>query len=94
MRCKNNTIQRLGVARHIGKVLSVDANTGQIETELLLSKKKYTIKLDSDTKMLKKGGETIDISDIQVGDKIRTRGTLNRLQKKVTADVIAKLNNN
>lgn len=90
---KNNSIQRLGVVKQIGKVLSVDNNTSQIEAELLLSKKKYTIKLDADTKMLKRGGETINISDIKVGDKIRTRGTLNRLQKKVTADVIAKLNN-
>jgi hypothetical protein len=87
---KNNSIQRLGVARHIGKVLSIDTNTGQIEVELPVSKKEYIIKLKSDTKILK-GGQSIDLSDIQVGDKVRTRGTLNRWQKKVTADVVVDL---
>lgn len=87
---KNQSIQRLGVTRRIGKVLSVDTNANQIEAELLFGKKIYTVKLSENTKILKRG-QIITLSDIQVGDKIRTRGTLNRLQKKVTAEIVADL---
>lgn len=88
---KNNSIQRLGVARRLGMVVSVDTNANKIVAELPFTKKQYAIQLDDKTKVIRRGEGVISLTDVQVGDMMRTRGTLNRLQKKVVAEVVVDL---
>lgn len=85
---KNESIQRLGVVRHLGTVTSVDTTTMKIKANLLVSKKEYTIQLTNKTKIIRRGSGAITLADVKVGDIIRVRGTLNRRLKQVTADTV------
>jgi hypothetical protein len=84
---KNNSIQALGVACHVAKVVAIDADQKSLEVSLRrtqLTNKNWTVETDSDTKFTK-GDQEIEFSDIKVDDVIRVRGVANRQTKVVQA---------
>ncbi|MBU1036530.1 hypothetical protein KKF32_00660 [Patescibacteria group bacterium] len=87
---KNNSIQRLGVAQRLGKVTAIDTATRVLNTELLktlLVNKDVTVNVLEKAKILK-GGNEVNFEEIKVNDVIRVRGTANRIQRSVDADVL------
>ena len=84
---KNNSIQALGVARHVAKVVAIDVDQQSLEVSLRrtqLTNKNWTVETDGDTKFTK-GSEKISLEDIKVNDVIRVRGVANRQTKVVKA---------
>ena len=76
---------------HLSRVAYVDTSSRTIEARLiktLLVNKNWTINVLEDAKILKDGVE-VDLSEIQVNDVIRVRGTANRLQKSVDAHTVS-----
>ena len=87
---KNDSIQALGVARHVAKVVSIDADQQSLEVSLRrtqLINKNWTVQTDDDTKF-SKGNEKIEFADINVDDIIRVRGVANRQTRIVQANLI------
>ncbi|MFH1030839.1 MAG: hypothetical protein V1770_06315 [bacterium] len=89
---KNNSIQKMGVQRRIGMVTEIDENS--LKANLIKNSNPYTVTLSKDAKIHKRGVGEIPFSKVKEGDKIRVRGTFNRLQKNVAANVISILNEN
>lgn len=87
---RNANIQVLGVARRIGNVLSVDASKGQITANVVNTARRWRIDVSDNTKIYKQGKE-ISLSDIQVSDKIRVFGTVNRRLRIIVAKRMAVL---
>ncbi len=82
---KNNSIQKLGVHRHFGKVDTVDTINNTIDITLVKTRvthKNWRLNVLPNTKIFK-SGEEIKLSDINVGDIIRVGGVSNRTLKTV-----------
>jgi len=87
---KNNSIQKLGVAHRLGKVVSIDASSRTINVKLIRTRranKNWTVNVLENAKILK-GGEEISLDEIKTNDIIRVRGVANRLQKSVDASLV------
>ena len=87
---KNNSIQALGVAHHLGKVLSVNPDKGSIDVQLVrtnMANKSWTVNTNDNTKITK-NGEQITLDDIKVDDIIRVRGVANRQEHTVEASLV------
>lgn len=87
---KNDSIQTLGVALKLGRVVAIDEDSQELNIELLLTIKKnrdWTVRVTETTDVIKKNQE-VSFSDIVVGNIVRTKGVANRPQKSVTADRI------
>jgi hypothetical protein len=87
---KNNSIQKLGVARHLGKVLSVDVDGQSIDVKVVrsnLAHKSWIVNTNEQTKITKDGQE-ITLNDIKVDDVIRVRGVANRQTKTIEANLV------
>jgi hypothetical protein len=91
-RIRNTSIQKLGVARRIGIVQSVDADLGEIVAKVRRTDNEWRILVDDETELLKQGQE-ITLSDIQPNDKIRVRGVANRIDKTIQAARVVVLKN-
>ncbi|MCD4760351.1 DUF5666 domain-containing protein [bacterium] len=84
---KNNSIQILGVAHHLAKVLDLDPDQQTIGVSLVrtnLANKNWTVQTNNNTKFTKNNQE-IEFGDIKVNDIIRVRGVANRQTKVVEA---------
>jgi hypothetical protein len=87
---KNNSIQALGVAQHLGKVTGVDSSDQSIDVRLVrtnIAHKEWTVETDSNTKFTK-NNQQIEFGDIKVDDIIRVRGVSNRQTKTVKASIV------
>lgn len=85
---KNNSIQRLGVAMHLGKVVALDSDGDALSFSFTVApyffpnSAVWTIKASDKTKVYK-NGEEVSFSTIAVGDVVRLRGTANRKNKTI-----------
>jgi hypothetical protein len=65
--------------------------TGNVKIKDLITRltpKKIKVEVNTDTKIIIGGNTTATLSDIKVGDKIRTRGTRSKTNDLITADTI------
>ncbi len=90
---KNNSIQKLGVAYRLGKVTSIDENAKSFTVEVRSKNRKYektwTIMTDDETIFKIRDVDEAAFEDIEVDDIIRVRGTANRVDRTVKANVVA-----
>jgi hypothetical protein len=82
---KNNSIQRLGVAQHLGRVQTVDAaaTTLTVTPYLAPRGRTWTVQASPTTKVVK-NGQAVSFDTIVVGDVVRLRGTANRNTGTIT----------
>ncbi|MBU0636618.1 hypothetical protein KKH16_00180 [Patescibacteria group bacterium] len=87
---KNESIQVLGVAQRLGQITAIDA-TAKTATITILPEKAnretVLLKTTDKTKILR-NNEKAGISDLVVGDIIKTRGVYNRNQRSVESKII------
>lgn len=76
---KDESIWKKDVARHVGRVASVDTSTNTIELTAVddSSADTATVTYGDDTEFTR-GGESVDESEVEVGDLVRVRGTARR----------------
>lgn len=82
---RDNDIWRVTSKGIPGEITAIDAANNQFTVLWLGSS--VTVKVTSSTKIVV-GGESGDISDLKVGDKVRGRGVWNALTKVLTADAV------
>jgi len=91
---KNNSVQRLSVAYRLGKVIAIDSANKSLKVNLVRTKqthKSWKVLTDSETAFHKRGVDNFSFEGIEVDDIIRVRGTANRVDKTVAADVVVVL---
>ncbi|MEK7202831.1 MAG: hypothetical protein AAB653_00755, partial [Patescibacteria group bacterium] len=88
---KDESIQALGVAQHLGQITAIDA-TAKTATVMILpektEKKTVLLKTTDKTKIFRNGKEA-SINDLIVGDIVKTRGVYNRNERVVETKVIS-----
>lgn len=86
---KNNDIQKLGVAYHLGTVTAVDTTAGTITATVRGNNAVWTVQTSAETTFHIRGTEEALLEDIIVGDTIRVRGIANRQTHIVDAHDVA-----
>jgi len=98
---KDNSIQRLGVSNRISEVVSLDAANFTMVVKpvgmknpltgkrlRLTTGQNWTLNIAKDSKIIK-NGQTITLSQINIGDIVRVRGTANRLRQTVAVSTLS-----
>jgi len=73
-------------------VTTIDSVNKSLKVNLVRTKqaqRSWTVLTDSETVFHKRGVDNFSFEDIRVGDIIRVRGTANRVDKTVDADIVA-----
>ncbi len=86
---KNNAIQKLGVAHHIGKVSAIDTSAGTMTVQVKGINATWTVQTSDSTKFRIRGTEDASLEDFSVNDIIRVRGIANRNTRIVEANGVA-----
>jgi hypothetical protein len=85
---KDLSIFKLGVARHVGKILSVDMTGNKLVVDVNGIQDDYTVTYTSTTKIFRHGVAATE-TDLQVGDWVRVEGVANVQARTVAATTIA-----